>query len=270
VLVVDTGSPADIDPAALPVQASYIHAESPPAQIRSQLRTVAAATTAPPASVPPTPADVAGIELPIPVVVSAVDTQTVVAVNSAAASLFDQPRSALVGCSPTELRVESATDTDETLLDAAVETGQIQRPATGDGEAVTIAAGDGSSLPVDYNAVTTTINGREHLIETFEDATDPARPGDGPSATGRGDGYRPDRHLDSLAVVGVHLHERGPRRDLRPRAGRPPRRDVAGDLRRRPTGIYRIGGAASRRPARGTANSPVSGPMAHPSNSMFR
>ncbi|RJX48922.1 PAS domain-containing protein [Halonotius pteroides] len=178
VLVVDTGSPADIDPAALPVQASYIHAESPPAQIRSQLRTIAAATgvatTTPPAerSVPPTPADVAGIELPIPVVVSAVDTPRVVAVNSAAASLFDQPRSALVGCSPTELRVESATDTDETLLDAAVETGQIQRPATGDGEAVTIAAGDGSSLPVDYNAVTTTINGREHLIETFEDATD--------------------------------------------------------------------------------------------------
>lgn len=178
VLVVDTGSTTDIDPAALPVQASYIHAESPPAQIRSQLRTIAAATgvatTAPPAerSVPPTPADVTGIELPIPVVVSAVDTRTVVAVNSAAASLFDQPRSALVGCSPTELRAESDTDTDETLLDAAVETGQLQRPATGDGEAVTIDTGDGSSLPVDYNAVTTTINGREHLIETFEDATD--------------------------------------------------------------------------------------------------
>jgi len=178
VLVVDTGSATDIDPAALPVQASYIHAESPPAQIRSQLRTVSAATgaatTAPPAErpMPPTPADVAGIELPIPVVVSAVDSPRVVAVNSAAASLFDQPRSALVGCSPTELRAKQETDSGETALDAAVEAGQVRRPATGDGEAVTIATGDGSSLPVDYNAVTTTINGREYLIETFEDATD--------------------------------------------------------------------------------------------------
>ncbi|ESS09984.1 MAG: PAS sensor histidine kinase [uncultured archaeon A07HN63] len=180
VLVVDTGSATDIDLAALPVPTSYIHAESPPVQIRSQLRTIAAATqhdtTAPDADqstpTPTAPIDDVWIDLPIPVVVSAVDTRTVVAANDAAASLFEPPRSALVGSSPTELHPVSAADTYETLLDDAIETGHAHQPATGDGKGVTIAAGDGSSLPVDYNAVTTTIDGSEYLIETFEDATD--------------------------------------------------------------------------------------------------
>ena len=178
-IVVDTGSPTEIDLAAEPVPTSYIHAESPSAQIRSQLRTIVTAVRSGKTAHPPAEAsstanavvDEVGIEVPIPVVIATVDSRRVIAVNDAAVTLFDQPRASLVDRSLSALHSTAAADRCSTLRETAVETGRVSYGATDDGDPVTVRSADGEAVPVDYTAVTTTVDGTEYLIETFEPAT---------------------------------------------------------------------------------------------------
>ncbi len=178
-IVVDTGSPTEIDLAAETVPTSYIHAESPPAQIRSQLQTIVTAVrsgeTAPRAEASSTAnavADKIGIEVPIPVVIATVDSRRVIAVNDAAVTLFDQPRASLVDRSLSALQPTPTAERWSTLRETAVETGRVSYGATDDGDPVTVRSADGEAVPVDYTAVTTTVDGTGYLIETFEPATE--------------------------------------------------------------------------------------------------
>ena len=179
-IVVDTGSPTEIDLAAETVPTSYIHAESPPAQIRSQLQTIVTAvrsgeTAHPRAEASSTAnavADKIGIEVPIPVVIATVDSRRVIAVNDAAVTLFDQPRASLVDRSLSALQPTPTAERWSTLRETAVETGRVSYGATDDGDPVTVRSADGEAVPVDYTAVTTTVDGTGYLIETFEPATE--------------------------------------------------------------------------------------------------
>lgn len=178
-IIVDTDSSTDIELAAYDVPTSYIHTESPPQQIRSQLRTIVAAVRSdgreqPKADASPTAGTVTsavGIEVPIPVIIAAVGSQRVVAVNDAAMTLFDQSHDSLVGCSLDALHPTSATSRCSMLRESAITTGQAQHRAAEDEEPVSVLTGDDEEVPVDYSAVTVTVDGAEYLIETFKPAT---------------------------------------------------------------------------------------------------